>query len=388
MNILLLAPHPFYQERGTPIAARLLVNALTELGHSVDILTYHEGEDLDLGPSVRITRIDAPPFVKGIRPGFSLKKVICDLRMAPTAMRMAREDSYDIVHAIEESVFMAMSIRRRLNIPYIYDMDSSIPQQLVEKHGWMRHFSPVFRWFEHRAIRQAACVAPMCDAVADIARQAGAKRVVVLRDIPLMDATIKPDEIELPDLTGSGTRFMYIGNLEGYQGIDLLLDSFTRARQQTQDICLTVVGGPTPVMERFQQRAVMAGIGEHVQFTGPLPVDLMSALFDRADVLVSPRTKGVNTPMKIYSYLMSGKAVLATDIPSHTQILNPGTAMLAAPRADAFADAMLRLARDEDLRRQLGEKGKALAEREHTFETFKQHVGEIYEDLSNSASNA
>ena len=48
----------------------------------------------------------------------------------------------------------------------------------------------------------------------------------------------------------------------------------------------------------------------------------MGSLVAAADVLVSPRIKGVNTPMKIYAYLNSGKPILATDIESHSQVLD------------------------------------------------------------------
>ena len=75
MNILLLAPHPFYQERGTPIAVDLLLRVLAERGEQVDVLTYHEGEDRAYpGPgAVRLFRIPPPPACRNIRPGFSLK---------------------------------------------------------------------------------------------------------------------------------------------------------------------------------------------------------------------------------------------------------------------------------------------------------------------------
>ena len=56
MNILLLAPQPFYQERGTPIAVRMLVETLCQAGNQVDLLTYHEGEDISL-PGLKIYRI-------------------------------------------------------------------------------------------------------------------------------------------------------------------------------------------------------------------------------------------------------------------------------------------------------------------------------------------
>ena len=47
MKVLMLAPHPFYQERGTPIAVDLLIRALTERGYQIDLLTFNDGNDVD-----------------------------------------------------------------------------------------------------------------------------------------------------------------------------------------------------------------------------------------------------------------------------------------------------------------------------------------------------
>ena len=60
----------------------------------------------------------------------------------------------------------------------------------------------------------------------------------------------------------------------------------------------------------------------------------------QADVLVSPRTKGANTPMKVYSYLDSGVAVLATRLPTHTQVMNDETALLAEPTPEDFSSVV------------------------------------------------
>ena len=67
MNILLLAPHPFYQDRGTPIAVNLVLKVLSERGDRIDVLTFHEGREVDY-PRVRIYRIPAWPFLLNIRP--------------------------------------------------------------------------------------------------------------------------------------------------------------------------------------------------------------------------------------------------------------------------------------------------------------------------------
>ena len=60
MKILFLAPQPFYTERGTPIAVRLAVASLCREGHQVDLLTYPEGEDIEL-PGMRLFRAGRPP---------------------------------------------------------------------------------------------------------------------------------------------------------------------------------------------------------------------------------------------------------------------------------------------------------------------------------------
>ena len=46
MRILVLAPHPFFQARGTPLAVRSVLEFLSARGHAVDVLTFAEGEDV------------------------------------------------------------------------------------------------------------------------------------------------------------------------------------------------------------------------------------------------------------------------------------------------------------------------------------------------------
>ena len=132
MKILVLAPHPFYQDRGTPMDVDLLVRALSARGEKVDLVTYHEGEDREY-PNVNHHRIRAPRWLRNVRPGFSFRKLICDVYLFFLAWRLVANIRYDVIHAGEEAVFMAMFFKRFYRIPYVYDMDSSIGQQVVEK---------------------------------------------------------------------------------------------------------------------------------------------------------------------------------------------------------------------------------------------------------------
>lgn len=381
MKILLLAPHPFYQERGTPIAVNLLLEALGARGHLVDVLTYHEGGAVS-HPGVTIHRIRHPPFIRNVSPGFSFKKVICDGHMFWKLIGLVRRGKYDVIHAVEESVFMAMFVKWRRGIPYLYDMDSSMPQQIVAKHPMLRLFRPFMNWCERRAIRGALAVVPMCDALADDARRAGAKQVFVLRDVSLVDnSTPRP----LPGLKESlnirGICFLYVGNLEPYQGIDLLLSAFDLAQRRGLEADLVLAGGTSKDIERYRAGAVKQFPGGRVHFIGHQQVARMAWLFDGADVLVSPRIAGINTPMKIYSYLHSGKAIIATDLTTHTQVLTPAVAVLVSPTPDALADAMLSLAADPARRKELGAAAHALAEQSYSRPAFHRAVADLYNSI-------
>lgn len=185
MNILLLAPEPFYQDRGTPIAVALVLRALSERGDHVEVITYHEGTEVNY-EHVTVHRILNISFVRHIRPGFSWKKVVCDFFMFLQVVRLASKKRYDMVHAVEESVFMALILKWTFNIPYVYDMDSSLAEQMVEKYYFLAPIRLLLRYFERVAVRNAEVVLPVCDALAGIVQEYKPKRIAVLPDVSLL----------------------------------------------------------------------------------------------------------------------------------------------------------------------------------------------------------
>ncbi|NLB60348.1 MAG: glycosyltransferase family 4 protein [Lentisphaerae bacterium] len=381
MNILLLAPQPFYQERGTPIAIRLLLQALSARGDRVDVLTYHEGQDISL-PGVNIQRIPRLPGLSNIRPGFSFKKLICDILLGVRAWRMCRRQTYDLIHAVEEAAFIALLINKKMRIPYVYDMDSCLSQQMLDKHFLFRLWAPWLQRLEGLITRRALAVVPVCEALAAIARAHRASNVWLLPDVPLTASASTTAPLAAENLRLAGTRFMYVGNLESYQGIDLLLRSFACLHRERNNATLAIIGGTPPDIARYQALATRLGVDQYVRFTGPRPVAMLTSLLHQADVLVSPRIQGLNTPMKIYSYLQSGVPILATDLPTHTQVLNSTVAMLAPAKPPEFAAAMRQLADNPELRKTLARQAAELAAQKHSWPVFEQTVRRLYEWLA------
>ena len=380
MKVLLLAPQPFYEERGTPIAVDLLLKSLSERGDRVDVLTYHVGKDVQY-ENVYIHRIRKIPFIRKVPPGFSLAKIACDILLFFKVFPMVAKGDYDIIHAVEEAVFIAMLLKMLYKTQYLYDMDSSLSQQMIDKYPVpFKPFGFFLRRMEGLAIRRAKAVVPVCDALSNEVNKYHPEKVVILRDISLLPDTGGGTAEDLRQELGiDGPLMMYVGNLEKYQGIDLLLDSFALALQKTGQAHLVIIGGKPGDIDKYREIAREKGIDGSVHFLGPRPVALLSDYLKQADILVSPRVKGTNTPMKVYSYLDSGKALLATDLPTHTQVLNRRVSMLVRPSPSVFSDGVLVLLNDRELRNRLGKAGKQLIQEKHTYRVFQDNLNMLYD---------
>lgn len=377
MHVLVIAPQPFYQERGTPIATRLLVEALQAAGHEVDVLTYHVGDDPKL-EGVRVFRAPTVPFVREVPIGFSLRKVLCDLALLWRLVTLTRRYRYDVLHAVEEAVFLSLLVRG-LRSRVVYDMDSSLPEQILGKYEALRAIDGVLRRLERLAIARSDLVLAVCEDLATRARGYATKTPVdVVEDVSLLgdDATngaVEDLRRELPD---GALLALYVGNLERYQGIDVVLDAL--ARLESPALKFMAIGGTPESVAAYRARAAALGLGSTAAFLGARPVRELGAYLEQADLLVSPRLSGHNTPMKLYSYLAAGKAILATRIRSHTQVLSDDTAMLVEPTAAELASGFEALLRSAALRERLGLAARRLAATRYSLAQFRASIATAY----------
>lgn len=375
LKVLVIAPQPFFAERGTPIAVRHLVETLCADGHTVDLLTYPFGYDISV-ERLTIHRCRRLPGIRDVRIGFSMAKVLMDMPLMAKLYRMCRRTRYDVVHAVEESVYGALMLRRVHGASVIYDMDSSLADQLVAKSFLFRLVAPLLHIAERWAIRNSDLVAPMCQ---DLARYAGEVRddhVPVLHDVPLK--TDEPDEAPTQLQRAPGHPIaLYVGNLESYQGIDMLVEAVSLLPAHCP-VHVAVIGGPMSEVKRFRRIAADRGLRDRLKFLGPRPLDHLPRLLAQADILLSPRMQGDNTPLKLYSYMASGRPILATRLRTHTQVLDDSTALLVDPEPQGFARGILRLVSDGDLRRRLATSAKMRVARHYSLASFQNRVRHVY----------
>ncbi|MFH0954343.1 MAG: glycosyltransferase family 4 protein [Verrucomicrobiota bacterium] len=387
MKVLFLAPQPFFRVRGTPINVRNIVTALGEAGHRVDLLCYPWGEDLAMA-GVRLFRVLRVPGLREVRPGPSMTKIPLDFFMFWQALWMCLRNRYDVIHAVEESAFFAVWLKKIFRCRLIYDMDSSISEQL--RYTGFTAFRPLLRLaelLERSAMRHADFVLTVCESLSDdVRRRSPSARVVQIEDAPLQPAFQEDGEgaARLRGELGLGNApaVVYTGNFESYQGVDLLLRAISILRRQRVDVRCVLVGGEPDQVARMKDAARSLDLAEPCIFVGKRPMEEMPAFMTLSSLLVSPRTQGTNTALKIYTYMQSGKPIVATRLATHTQVLDDACAVLVVPQADDLAAGMLRVLKDPALGAALGKEAQARVAARYSLASFKHKVRTAYQELA------
>ncbi len=346
MRILMLVPQVFYSPRGTPLSAYHRARDLAALGHRVDVLTYGVG---DPPPAFEGTvfRARGPHLARSIRQGPSYRKIWFDaLILLNLVVRLAR-GRYDAVYAHEEGAFLAALVAPLFRVSMVYDMHSSLPLQIRDwKFSEREWVVGLFRWVERFTLRRARVVVAISPGVADAARRAlpGVQVITILNRFTLEGGASPEDGLRLRRELGLAPEHrvvLYTGSFVPLQALDLLIAAIPRVTQSVPAVRFVLVGGTPREIEDLRRLARDAGAEGHLLLLEARPQAEMSRFMAASDALASPRIQGINPPGKLFSYLSSGKPVVATDCPVHNQILNPSCAILTAPDAASFADGLV-----------------------------------------------
>jgi glycosyltransferase involved in cell wall biosynthesis len=389
MHILMIAPEPFFEPRGTPFSEYHRIRALTTLGHTVDLVTYPFGRDVSL-PGLRIFRCLRPPFISHIGIGPSWAKLPLNVMLTLTALRRAFRGRYDAVHSHEEGGGIGVVLAAILRVPHLYDMHSSLPQQVDNfNYRGMPGLALVLGWLERLMIGGSRVVIVICPDLEMTVRG-------VRADVPVVLIENAPGSGD-PPVPGTGARVreslgiapqapvaLYTGTFESYQGLDLLFAAMQVVARARPDARLVLVGGNEAQVVAARKQAAARGLDNIVTFTGQRPAEEIPSYLDAATVLVSPRSTGTNTPLKIYQYLRSGRPIVATDLRTHTQVLSSATAFLAKPTPEGFAAGMLDAFTHPDKAEAVGRQARHLAETEYSDDAYMAKTRRACDLLSGS----
>ena len=383
----MLAPEPFFEPRGTPFSEYHRIKALAELGHHVDLVTYPIGGDVEL-PHLRIFRSPRPPFVRKVPVGPSFTKVVLDALMLFTIVRRAFAERYDAIHSHEEMGLVGVWLAKWLGIPHLYDMHSSLPQQLTNfKYSQSSALRGVFNWAEGQMVHKSQVVITICQELQDTVSEMGAgDRSLLIENVMGGDVDEPPSrsaaEIRAAwGIAPDAPLALYTGTFEAYQGVDMLIAAAAIVAQRRPDARMLVVGGEPAQLEQAKATAAAAGAAAVMIFTGQQPAKEIPGFVQAADLLVSPRIRGTNTPLKIYSYLRSGKPIVATNLLTHTQVLTPEIASLVDPLPEPFAEAVLALLENPGERARLAAAARLVADAKYSRQSYLKRTADAYRRL-------
>ncbi|MGI5869335.1 MAG: glycosyltransferase family 4 protein [Kiritimatiellia bacterium] len=375
-RVLFIASQPFFQWRGSPIRLGFDVAALAQNGCDVDFLTLPIGERREV-PGVRIVRAPNLFFAKDISIGPSPLKLAFDVVMFFQALGMICRHRYAVVHGVEDCGIIALALARLCRAKAVFEKHSDSKSY---KRGFVMSAYAAVERFVMRRVDAVIGTGP--GLVAQVEALGCGTPAHHISDIP--SSLVEPDAEGVAKARREMAQAddeilaLYVGSFAVYQGIELLFNAMPPALARDARLRFIIIGGSEAEIEQWRGWLAERDCDARVSFIGKRPPDVLPCYLAAADILLSPRIAGVNTPLKLLDYLKVSRAIAATDHPANRLILDETTALLAPPDPEAFADAIATLAADADLRERLAANGRRLIDERYNFNVFREGLRACY----------
>lgn len=309
----------------------------------------------------------------------------------------------DLLHA-HSPVFngvAALKVRQKLSIPVVYEI-RSLWEEAAVAHGTYGYHSHEFT--HTRSLETWVCQS--ADRVGAISN--GLKNHLAARGIPSDKIAVVHNGVDLdttkpcePDaeykeswkLTGKKI-VAYIGSFRRYEGLDLLIKAIAHLSKARPDLVLLLVGGGRVEVEAQLKSLIdKLDLRDKVIMPGWLSPERIPGVYAMTDILVYPRNPmlltEIVTPLKPLEAMAMGKALIASDIGGHRELIQPGHNGLLFPPGNesALVEAVCRLLDDHGLRQKLAAQAKAWVRRERSWSKTTSVYSEIYEEAQKKANS-
>lgn len=388
-RVLMIAPTPFFADRGCHVRILGEARALERLGCDVLVCTYHNGRDM---PDIRSARIPPIPWYRKLEAGPSLHKYYLDVLLYLRSLQAALRFRPDVVHAhLHEGAFLGRLLGMLIRRPVLFDYQGSLTDELTA-HGFIDDDGLTFRamqalegWIE----RAADVIVPSTGRAAASLRTRFPPEKIMPVDDSVDTSDFRPvsDDVRrelrrrygIPQERVVG---LYLGVLAPYQGTDLLLDHASVALEAAPDLHLVIVGFPE---EEYRERAEAMGLADRVVFTGKVPFEETRHLLAAADLALTPKVSVTEGNLKVYYYMASGLPVVAFDNPVNRDILADLGIYADPGDGAAFMAEVARLANDPVRRADLSRAVRQRAESRFSWKESAEKILEAYASIGADA---
>jgi len=176
---------------------------------------------------------------------------------------------------------------------------------------------------------------------------------------------------------------IYVGGFYPWHGISILLPALACARQQGVNARLILIGSGNGFAEAQKLTEELA-LTEIVTFTGQRKPEAYAPMLAEADIGVSPYCGWKEySGLKILDYKAMGLPTIASGTDGMPPTLAHEQTGLIVPPCDenALSEAIVRLSRDADLRRRMGQQARLEAEQIHSWDFTATQIEKVFKQV-------
>lgn len=283
--------------------------------------------------------------------------------------RRGRIDLIYLRHAF--FLFATAKVARRHNIPLVVEVNELAGDERIREQPF---FQRLVRWSDRVTFRQADLITVVSPHL---------KRKIVAMGIDEGKVVVLPNAIDPRDYGDKGPTsglrkrwgfterevvFGFIGWFVKWHRLDFLLQTFAQVVAEMPDARLVFVGEGT-LKGELEQLVSGLKLSDKVVFAGAVPHEDIPAAIAAFDVALVPHSNEYRSPIKLFEYMASGRAVLAPATEPIEMVVTSGAnGLLFKPLDSAdLKSKMLQLAHDPRLREQLARQGKSDAFEKYTW---------------------
>jgi glycosyltransferase involved in cell wall biosynthesis len=380
----MIAPTPYFADRGCHVRIYEEARALTKLGHEVCIVTYHLGRDM---PGVRVVRTPHIPWYSKLEAGPSWHKPYLDILLLWKCLAEVRSFCPHLLHAhLHEGALIGSVLKNLLHIPLLFDYQGSLSGESLN-HGFFRAASPLMKTFkvlECFIDRQADHIITSSDK--------GGQELIHEWNITPGKVTGLIDgvdtEIFRPCNRSEARRelgisagvplVVYLGLFNRYQGVGLLLDTISLVKVKAPDVRFLLMGFPD---EEYRRKATDMGIDDVITFTGRVSYDRAPLFLSAGDLAVSPKLSQTEANGKLFNYIACGLPTIVFDNHVNREILGDDGIYVEHGNTSLLADTIISTIHNSDLMAPLSEQVRERAIRIHSWDTRSRQLVSVYRTL-------
>ena len=181
-------------------------------------------------------------------------------------------------------------------------------------------------------------------------------------------------------------HILFLSNLLINKGVFILLEACKALKDKGYTFVCDFVGSETKEITRarFEEKVHRLGLQDCVTFHGPQYGEAKLGFFHRADLFVQP-TLDDCFPLTILEAMACGLPVVATDEGAIPDMVIEGETGFVCKREDvsSLVNAIEKLLKDNELRKQMGDKARLVYKERFTLEAFEKRLCDVLSDTLN-----